>query len=314
MSIDKTHPKEPNEQDQRITWNSRPWPRRTVYHGWAWLRSRLRFALILYLLVLLLMTFLETWLVYPIPPIERADWVAAELEHEEVWFHADDGNRLHGWLVPHMAARRAIVYCHGNGEQVADNIEVVTRLRDQLQATVLIFDYRGYGHSEGTPNEAGLVADGLAAQKWLAKKLGLTTDKLVVMGRSIGGGVAVAMAAKQGARALVLESTFSRLVDVAASHYRWLPVRLLMRNRFDSLERIKNYQGPLFQSHGSADRVVPIELGRELYQEAPSKQKRLLEIPGGDHNDESSDAYYDALVRFLDEVDATPVASFGSEY
>jgi fermentation-respiration switch protein FrsA (DUF1100 family) len=280
-----------------------------VHLGWSWLQSKLRVTFILYFIVLLLMTFLETWLVYPIPPIERADWVAAELEHEEVWFHAADGTRLHGWLVPHTAARRAIVYCHGNGEQVADNIEVVTRLRDRLQATVLIFDYRGYGHSEGTPNESGLIADGLAAQRWLADQLGLTTDQLVIMGRSIGGGVAVAMAARQGARALVLESTFSHLVDVAAYHYRWLPIRLLMRNRFDSLGRIQKYQGPLFQTHGTADRIVPIDLGRALFEGAPSERKKLLEIPGGDHNDESPNAYYHALVQFLDEVDATPAAS-----
>jgi hypothetical protein len=262
----------------------------------------LRDVLILYLLVLLLMTFLETWLIYPIPPLERADWIAAELEHEEIWFHAADGTRLHGWLVPHPEAGRAIVYCHGNGEQVADNAELAAQLRDRLQASVLLFDYRGYGHSEGKPNEAGLIADGMAAQQWLAGRLKQSPEDLIVMGRSIGGGVAVAMAATQGARALVLENTFSRLVDVAAYHYRWLPVQWLMRNRFDSIKRIETYQGPLFQSHGTADRIVPLELGRALYEAAPSKKKRLLEIPAGDHNDETPDAYYDILAQFLDEV------------
>jgi hypothetical protein len=268
----------------------------------------IRVALILYLLVLLMITFLETWLVYPIPPVERSDWIAAELEHEEVWFHAADGTRLHGWLVPHPRARRAIVYCHGNGEQVADNVEVAARLRDRLQASVFLFDYRGYGHSDGKPDEAGLIADGLAAQQWLAGKMGLPPDHLIVMGRSIGGGVAVAMAAEQGAQALVLESAFSRLVDVAAYHYRWLPVRLLMRNRFDSMRRIEDYQGPLFQAHGTADRIVPMELGRKLYEAAPSKNKRLLEFPGGDHNDEPPEAYYDTLARFLDELPTATAA------
>jgi len=294
MSTNTIRPDTSNEAHHVSSGNSTHWVSRIV--------RMLRVALILYLLVLLLMTFLETWLVYPIPPLERADWIAAELEHEEVWFHAADGTRLHGWFVPHPEARRAIVYCHGNGEQVADNIEVVSRLRDRLQADVFIFDYRGYGHSEGTPNEAGLIADGLAAQQWLADKLTLATDKLVVMGRSIGGGVAVAMAAEQGAQALVLESTFSRLVDVASYHYRWLPIRLLMRNRFDSLARIGAYRGPLFQSHGTADRIVPIEMGRALYEAAPSEPKMMLEIPRGDHNDESSNAYYDALAQFLEQL------------
>ncbi len=297
MPTDTIHPDKPSGRQQATTRNSTRWLLRAVQNGW----PVLRVAFILYLLVLLLMTFLETWMVYPIPPVERGDWIAAGLEHEEVWFHAADGTRLHGWFVPHPRARRAIVYCHGNGEQVADNVEVVTRLRDRLQASVFIFDYRGYGHSEGKPNEAGLIADGLTAQQWLAEKMGLAPDQLVVMGRSIGGGVAVAMAAEQGAQALVLESTFSRLVDVAAYHYRWLPVRLLMQNRFDSIRRIEAYQGPLFQTHGSADSIVPLKLGRALHEAAPSKNKQWLEFPGGGHNDEPPDAYYDILAQFLDE-------------
>jgi len=298
MPTGTIHPDHPGGQPPVTSRSTIHWICPIASQGWRLFRA----ALILYLLVLLLMTFLETWLVYPIPPVQRSDWVAAELEHEAVWFQAADGTRLHGWLVPHPQARRGIVYCHGNGEQVADNAEVAARLRDRLQASVLLFDYRGYGHSEGRPDEAGLIADGLAAQKWLASKTGLAPDQLIVMGRSIGGGVAVAMAARQGARALVLESTFARLVDVAACHYPWLPVRLLMRNRFDSLGRIKNYQGPVFQSHGTADRIVPIALGRALYEAAPSQQKVWLEIPAGDHNNEPPDAFYDALARFLDKV------------
>lgn len=293
------------EQPLAIKGNSNSRGRRLARRG----RRILRIALILYLLALLTMTFLETWLVYPIPPVERSDWIAAELEHEAIWFHAADGTRLHGWFVPHPEARRALVYCHGNGEQVADNAELAAILRDRLQASVLLFDYRGYGHSEGKPDEAGLIADGLAAQKWLAGKMGLAPDNLVVMGRSIGGGVAVAMAVEQGAQTLVLESTFSRLVDVAAGHFPWLPVRLLMRNRFDSIRRIEAYQGPLLQSHGTADSIVPRELGHALYEAAPSTNKRWLEFPGGDHNDEPPDAYYDRLAQFLDEAARMHAAS-----
>jgi len=301
MPTDKTDPDSPTERPPTIKRNSNSRGRRLAQRGW----RIVRITLILYFLALLLMTFLETWLVYPIPPVQRCDWVASDLKHEDVWFHAADGTRLHGWFVPHSEARRAIVYCHGNGEQVADNVDTAARLRDRLQASVFLFDYRGYGHSEGKPDEAGLIADGMAAQKWLAGKMGLAPDNLIVMGRSIGGGVAVAMAAEQGAQTLVLESTFSRLVDVAAYHYRWLPVRLLMRNRFDSMRRIAAYRGPLFQSHGTDDRIVPLELGRTLYEAAPSKNKRFLEIPSGYHNDEPTDAYYDALAQFLNEAEAS---------
>jgi hypothetical protein len=130
------------------------------------------------------------------------------------------------------------------------------------------------------------------------------TNDIVVVGRSIGGGVAVGMAAEQGARALVLENTFSRMTDAAASLYPWLPVRLFMKNRYNSLRRIKSYNGPLFQCHGAADEVVPIALGRKLHAAAPGRVKQFHEIANARHNDSPPPAYYAALTQFLDQVDA----------
>jgi len=263
----------------------------------------LRPFLIAYLLVLLMMTFLETWLVYPIPPIERGDWQPQGLDYEDVQFEAADGTQLHGWFVPHPQAKRAIVYFHGNGESVGDNSDLVAYLSDALEASIFIFDYRGYGHSTGTPNEAGCIADGLAAQRWLAERLGVQPNELVLMGSSLGSAVAVAAAAQQGAHALVLRNAFSRMTDVAGYHYPWLPVGLVMRNRYDSLARIQQYDGPLFQSHGTADRIVPIVYGRRLFDAAPTKDKQFLEFPGIGHNDLTPRSYYRDLAAFLDRVD-----------
>ena len=105
-----------------------------------------------------------------------------------------------------------------------------------------VYDYRGYGRSRGKPTERGCVADGMAAQRWLAEREGVDTEDIVLMGRSIGGGVSVAAAAEQGARALVLEATFSRMTDAAANLYPWLPVRLVMSNRYNSIKRMQKYQ------------------------------------------------------------------------
>jgi hypothetical protein len=220
-----------------------------------------------------------------------------------VWFRASDETKLHGWYVPHPDPRRLIVYCHGNGEHVADQANLVFRLQSNLQATVFVFDYRGYGRSRGKPYERGCIADGLAAQQWLARKEGASTEDLVLMGRSVGGAIAVAMAAEQGARALVLENTFTRMTDAAANRFPWLPVRLVMRNRYNSLRRIQKYGGPLFQCHGMADEVVPIELGRTLYAASPSRMKQFFEIPNSRHFDSLPPAYYAALGQFLDQVD-----------
>jgi fermentation-respiration switch protein FrsA (DUF1100 family) len=176
-------------------------------------------------------------------------------------------------------------------------------LQSQLGATVFVYDYRGYGRSRGKPTERGCVADGMAAQRWLADREGVNTDDIVLMGRSIGGGVSVAAAAEQGARALVLEATFSRMTDAAANLYPWLPVRLVMSNRYNSIKRMQKFSGPLFQSHGAADEVVPIKLARKLFDSSPSDDKQFYEIAYARHNDTPPTAYYSALNAFLDRVD-----------
>ncbi len=272
--------------------------RRWISSTWHFARA----ALIAYLVVVLAMTFLETWLVYPIPPVERGDWHPAGLDFEDVRFASADGTKLHGWFVERPNARRAVLYCHGNGENVGMNAEVVAQLSQALDASVFIFDYRGYGHSEGTPSEAGCIADGLAAQRWLTQRIGKSPSDVIVMGSSLGSSVAVAIAAAEGAQALILQNAFSRMTDVAAHHYPWLPVRLVMKNRYDSIARIRNYAGPVFQSHGTVDGIVPIRFGRELFAAAPTSQKRFVEFTGRGHNDPEPASYYDELANFVDEI------------
>jgi uncharacterized protein len=246
---------------------------------------------------------IERFLVYPMPSRDRGDWRPRWLRPQNVWFRAEDETKLHGWYVPHAEAKRRIVYCHGNGQHVADQANLVFRLQSRLQATLFVFDYRGYGRSRGKPDEKGCISDGLAAQRWLAHKENVNTEDITIIGRSIGGGVAVAMAAEQGARALVLENTFSMLTEVAAHRFPWLPVRLVMRNRYNSLKRIKNYSGPLFQCHGTDDEVVPIKLGRTLFEAAPTEFKHFHIVGFARHNDSLPPSYYAALAEFLDRVD-----------
>jgi fermentation-respiration switch protein FrsA (DUF1100 family) len=132
--------------------------------------------------------------------------------------------------------------------------------------------------------------------------MSIRPDDVVLMGRSLGGGVAVALAASNGARALVLENTFSSMTDAAAAHYPWLPVRWTMDNRFDAVSQIRDYRGPLFQSHGTEDEIVPIDQGRRLFDAAPGKLKHWVEIAGLSHNDPWLNSYYDDLATFLDKL------------
>lgn len=270
--------------------------------GWKRVARIVRPMVIAYLLVVLMVSFLETWLVYPAPPRSEGNWSCGGQTHEEVEITSADGTRLHGWLFEHPSPEHVVIYLHGNGEHVGFSGRAMAELRRELDATVLVFDYRGYGKSEGKPFEAGVIEDGKAAQRWLAERLGMATSDIVLVGRSLGGGVAVAMAADQGAKALVLQNTFASMVDTAAKLYPWLPVRLVMRNRFNSLERIARYDGPVYQCHGRIDTLVPMSEGRRLFEAIPSQKKKFVELPGG-HNDPFPEDYYPGLREFLDGLE-----------
>lgn len=247
---------------------------------------------------------LERLLVYPAPPAKSGDWAPRWFETEEVLFASEDGKKLHGWFVPHQRPRHVILYSHGNREHVGNQVNTLLRLQSMLDATVFVYDYRGYGQSEGKPTERGLIADGMAAQAWLADRVGLSVSDIVLMGRSLGGGVSVAVAAQRGCKALVLDATFSRMVDAASYNYPWLPVKTMMRDRYDSLARIEQYHGPVFQSHRTTDEVVPVALARQVTERAPGPHKQFYEIPSGRHNEPLPPEYYAALDEFLQQVAA----------
>lgn len=262
----------------------------------------LRRVAIVYLLVVLTMTFIERWLVYPAPSANEGDWSPAHLEYEEVEFAAADGTRLHGWYFDRPGASRVAIYFHGNGEHVAYAADLMPVVARRLDASVLLFDYRGYGKSAGKPHESGVIADGLAASDWLTERTGVAPSDHLLIGRSIGGAVAVAVAEQRGAGCVVVQSTFARMTDVAARLFPWLPVRMLMRNRYPSIDRIQQYEGPVFASHGTHDELAPIEQGRALFEAAPTSAKRFVEVEGMGHNDPLPREYWTELRAFLDAL------------
>jgi fermentation-respiration switch protein FrsA (DUF1100 family) len=264
--------------------------------GRAWRVVRL--LLIGYLVLLLVMSFFEESFVFVPLNYAEDDWHPRGLVFEEAKFQAADGTRLHGWYVPRPGAAAAVLFLHGNAGNITHRADVLRILHDRVGASVLIFDYRGYGRSQGRPNEAGVLADARAARKWLAAREGLRETDLVLLGESLGGAVAVDLAAADGARALVLESTFTSLPDAAAYHFPWLPVRLLMRTRLDSAAKIAAYHGPLLQSHGQPDTVIPFALGQRLF-EAANEPKQFITFTDRDHNDPRPPEYYEALAGFL---------------
>jgi fermentation-respiration switch protein FrsA (DUF1100 family) len=217
---------------------------------------------------------------------------------EDIFFNSDDGTKLHGRYFETPNPRGIILYCHGNAGSVASWSEAASELQTKHQCSVFLFDYRGYGKSGGLPTESGVLRDARAARRWLAERAGVQENDIVLLGRSLGGGVAVDLAASDGARGLILQSTFPSLPEVAACHVPWMLPRWLMSERFDSINKIKHYQGPLLQSHGDRDTLIPIELAKQLYEAAPGK-KTFVKIPHGSHNTPPDEAYHQVLQYFL---------------
>jgi hypothetical protein len=259
-----------------------------------------RSVLLIYLMVLLVLSFLERPLIFPAMRYPGGDWDAAkQYGLADVWFDSADGTKLHGWLAEHESPRGVLLFCHGNAGNVTHRADVVVLLRERLDMTVFVFDYRGYGRSEGKPDEQGVVADARAARAWLAEHAGVAPADVVLMGRSLGGAVATTLASEGGAKALVLESTFTSAADMGASMYPFFPVRLLMKNRFETLRRIGQYDGPLIISHGTHDEIIPFDHGRRLYEAAKSAVKEFVPVQGGTHNEFLPREYYDSLAAFL---------------
>jgi uncharacterized protein len=270
------------------------------------LKRTLQALLIGYILVCIVLMLLENSLVYPAPKypndnLAHANWIAQNYAAEEVHFASTDGTKLHGWYWQHASPQGYLLYCHGNGDCVGYLGDYLLELSQRHRLSIFVFDYRGYGRSEGSPSEAGILQDGVAARDWLAARAAIAPEEVILMGRSLGGAVCVHLAANAGARGLILQNTFTSLPDAAASIYWFLPVRMLMRNQYRSIDKIGRYSGPLFQSHGNCDRIVSFEIGQRLFNAAPGKKSFFI-VEGGDHNDPEPDEYSAAFADFLSSL------------
>lgn len=248
-------------------------------------------------LLVLLMAF-ENSLIYVPSKYPDGDWTLPDKTVEDVNFTAADGTPLHGWYFPHPNPRGYILFSHGNGGNVADWSTAANYLRERQKVSVFLYDYRGYGRSGGSPNEAGIQQDARAARAWLAKRAAIPEQQIIQYGQSLGGAVAVDLAAADGARGLVLVRTFSSIREVAAQKFPWIPVRLVMRHKLDSISKIGNFHAPVLLNHGEDDVVIPFEFGRKLF-DAANEPKRLVVDPGVNHNDPLSRSFHEALDDYL---------------
>ena len=216
-------------------------------------------------------------------------------EANEVPLTASDGVRIHAWVVPPQSGKPVILYFHGNGGALRYRVERFRRLIGAGIGLVAL-EYRGYGGLSGSPSEQGLIRDAEAAYGYAAAHY--PPQQIVVWGESLGSAVAVAIAAEKPVGRVILEAPFTSALAIAQSRYWYLPVSLLMKDRFRSDRRIKKVTAPLLILHGVQDRVVPFAMGERMFELA-NKPKHIVRFLDGGHEDLDQNGAFDAVGRFL---------------
>ena len=269
----------------------------------------------------LILYFMQPTFLYG--PVREVPYTPDELglDFESVVFKSANGSQLSGWYIPAPLEVRTkaasvqpgdsllngpaedseltVLFCHGNGGNIMHRLDSINFFHN-LGLNCFIFDYRGYGSSQGKPNEEGTYLDAQAAYKWLTEEKKLSPDKIIVFGRSLGGSIAAQLTSKVAAKVLIIESTFTSYVDIGSKFYPYMPVRWFASFSYRTIDYIKDVHCPVMIIHSRNDEVVPFEFGLQLY-EAANEPKEFVEIFGS-HNDAfvvSSEIYKKAWTKCL---------------
>lgn len=219
---------------------------------------------------------------------------------EDVYIQTEDRVRVHGWLIKAPSARSTVIFLHGNAGNIGDRLGKID-LFHRMGLNVLVIDYRGYGKSEGHPTEKGVYQDAVAAYDYLLERKDMRGQNAVGYGASLGGAVAIDLATKRSLACLIVDSTFSSAADIAKRIYPFVP-SFLIGTKLDSVTKIKHVKIPKLFIHSVEDRIVPVALGRKLYDAAPGP-KEFIEIRG-DHNDghiHDQDKIREGIKKFLQD-------------
>jgi pimeloyl-ACP methyl ester carboxylesterase len=260
-----------------------------------------RVALASYVGLLLLLFFRQAKYIYYPSRALNATPATAGLDFSEVLVRTSDGETIHGWFVPVEKPLATVLFCHGNAGNIWGRIDVIWMLHE-MGLNVCLFDYRGYGKSTGQPSEQGTYRDAEAVWNSLVTERGLAANQIVVWGESLGGGVAAWLAQQKRPAALILESTFTSLPDLAARFYPLMPVRWLCRFRYPTLSRLAEIKCPVLVAHSPDDEVIPFAMGQKLYL-AAREPKRFITMRGS-HNtgrEETGKAFEEEVLTFLRE-------------
>lgn len=224
----------------------------------------------------------------------------AHLTYEKVWLEPEPGIRIRGWYFPAKeGGGKTVMLCHGNAGNISHRLESAHFLLG-LGANVLLFDYRGYGESSGTPSEEGVYSDAETAYRWLREEKHVEASDIIIFGRSLGGAVAVELARREPCRGLIVESSFTSAADFGRKMFPFLPIRLLLKYHFDSINKIGELSCPVLITHSAEDDLVPYQMGKRLF-DAANSPKKFIQLSGG-HNERlyfSDERYVEGVRAFI---------------
>ena len=225
-----------------------------------------------------------------------------QLRYRDVYFTAQDGETLHGWFFPGEKDHPVILHFHGNAGNISHRLDLVRHfLQKKLQ--VFIFDYRGFGRSQGRPSEKGLYMDGMAAYDYLVQKEGILPGAIVLHGHSIGAAVAVEVALNKSVRSVILESAFTSTKDMAKTLPLFFLLSPFLPANYNNLEKVPRLHVPKLIIHGEKDEIVPFAMGERLFA-ATAEPKQFLRLDGAGHNDTyavGGDPYWDRIEKFAEK-------------
>ena len=259
------------------------------------------------LLIVLMLRWFEHSQVYHPDRVLTATGAELSRPFEDVSFKASDGIALNGWFYPAStnSHRRhlAVLVCHGNAGNISHRLDVCGALLS-TGVNVFVFDYRGYGQSQGRPSEEGTYRDAQAAYEWLRQK-GFAGTNIIAFGESLGGGIAAELAVREPVGGLVLQSTFTSIPDMGAELFPWLPVRWLGKIHYDTRSKLPRLHLPVLVMHSPADELVRFHHGKANYA-AANEPKVFWELRG-DHNNPLADpqSFIAGMEKFLSLIEGT---------
>ena len=251
------------------------------------------------LAVLLMAWWFQRSLIYHPDPTRVAPSSVGLQGVEEVIIKRPKGVKVVGWQAQPREGQPTVLYFHGNASNLAGRSERIALFRAAGYG-ILMMSYRGYSGSTGYPTETNNIGDALAAFEFLGAS-GVKSQDIILYGESLGSGVAVQVATKQKVGGIILDAPYTSLADAGARIYPYLPVRLAIADHYDSVSVIKKIQAPLLIVHGTHDTVIPIELGRELF-EAAIEPKKFVELKGAGHSDHYGHGSFDHMNKWIASI------------